>query len=186
MINLCQSRKTSISEDFELYFIPPNFHSHRMRYSTGRSHSHRMRYPTERSHTHSDLAKLIINNKKCFSIDWDKFYQNKEDLHNVLCSFEDQPSLIVLRSETKSKIENEVDIDIDITSLYKFHDDLTDKKLLGTITINEEKKLEEIRDRIEFYNENEFIEIYDDKINKYQELLKEIKELKQLLKESNE
>lgn len=176
MLNLCQNRKNSMSEDFESYFMPPNFHSHRMRHLS------------EISHIHRDPAKYIINkNKKCFGITRDKFYQNKEYIHNVLCSFEDQPYLMVFRSEMKSKIENkvDVDIDVDITSSYKFHNDLTDKKLLGTITIDEEKKLEEIRDRIEFYNENKFIEIYDDKINNYQELLKEIKELKQLLKESN-
>jgi hypothetical protein len=71
----------------------------------------------------------------------------------------------------------------DITTLYNTHDELTDKKVLGTITHEEEVQLEKIRDKLESYsNEENFINFYENKIDNYQELLKQIKELKQILK----
>lgn len=73
--------------------------------------------------------------------------------------------------------------DENLTALYNTHDDLTDKKIIGTITHEEEVQLEKIRDKLESYpNEENFINFYENKIDKYRELLKQIKDLKQLLK----
>lgn len=57
--------------------------------------------------------------------------------------------------------------------LYKTHDKLTDKKLLGTITTEEEKLLEGIRRDIESCDKH-LIDFYQSKIDKYQELLEQI------------
>lgn len=78
-------------------------------------------------------------------------------------------------------VELEGDILCDI--LYKIHDKLTDKKLLGTITVEEEKLLEEIRNDIEFRNGDKHItDLYQRKIDGYKELLKQIKDLKETIK----
>lgn len=72
----------------------------------------------------------------------------------------------------------------DTTNLYNIHDELTDKKILGTITHEEEAQLEKIRNKLEFYpDEKKFIDLYEDKIDKYQELLEQIKDLKKIIKE---
>lgn len=63
--------------------------------------------------------------------------------------------------------------------LFKIHDELTDKKLLGTITTEEEKQLEKIRNDIECYNGDiVLINIYENRIEKIKELLEKIKILK--------
>lgn len=67
--------------------------------------------------------------------------------------------------------------------LYKIHDELTDKKLLGTVTPEEESQLCQIRRKMESNTVNEeFVELYKYKINAYQELLCELKDLKRQLK----
>lgn len=78
-------------------------------------------------------------------------------------------------SKSKTKIH-------DIDFLYEIHDKLTDKKLFKTITREEEEQLEKIRDEIESYNQDkDLINFYEDRIDKYKELLGEIKEIKRLL-----
>jgi len=67
--------------------------------------------------------------------------------------------------------------------LYKIHDELTDKKLLGMITKEEERLLEDIRNDIEFRNgDMRLAEFYQHKIDIYKELLEQIKDLKKIIK----
>lgn len=72
-----------------------------------------------------------------------------------------------------------------IVSLYKIHDKLTDKKLLRTITVEEEKLLEKIRNEIESHNgDRDLTNLYEDRINKYKELLTEIERIEKLLEKN--
>lgn len=57
--------------------------------------------------------------------------------------------------------------------LYKIHDYLTDKKLLKKITSEEEKQLQEVRSALE-YNEQGFMNFYENRIAAYQDLLTEL------------
>jgi len=67
--------------------------------------------------------------------------------------------------------------------LYNAHDELTDKKLLGTITIEEERLLEDIRNDIESHNGyKHLVDFYQRKIDIYKELLEQIKDLKKIIK----
>lgn len=69
-----------------------------------------------------------------------------------------------------------------ISFIYEIHDYLTDKKLLGTITVEEEELFQDIRSIIESFVEDKyFILFYEDKIQKYKEMLKELKKIENLL-----
>lgn len=69
-----------------------------------------------------------------------------------------------------------------IKTLHNLHDELTDKKILGTITLEEEIKLEHIRNELESQDISR-IDFYKTKIDKYQEILNKINELENLLKQ---
>lgn len=63
--------------------------------------------------------------------------------------------------------------------LYKIHDELTDKKLLKTITKVEEKELEKIRDEIESHgNDSSLTRFYKNRVVIYQKILDELERLK--------
>ena len=65
----------------------------------------------------------------------------------------------------------------DIDDLYDIHDKLTDKKILRTITPEEEKKLEELRKKLESQNKD-FIDLYQYHIDVYQGILNKIRLIK--------
>lgn len=60
----------------------------------------------------------------------------------------------------------------DLDVLYKMHDELTDKKILGTIAPGEEDILEQIRNKLD---DKDLIESLNIQIEKYEEMLKKIK-----------
>ncbi|MEA3293966.1 MAG: hypothetical protein U9P81_03175 [Euryarchaeota archaeon] len=80
------------------------------------------------------------------------------------------------------KLEPKYGIEEDIKTLHSLHDELTDKKILGTITLEEEIKLEHIRNELESQDNISRIDFYKTKIDKYQEILNKINELENLLK----
>ncbi len=63
-------------------------------------------------------------------------------------------------------------------SLYKIHDKLTDKKILGTITNEEEAELEKVRLKLESDIEKGFMHFYETQIEKLKELLIQLEEFK--------
>lgn len=67
-------------------------------------------------------------------------------------------------------------------SLYKIHDELTDKKILRTITHEEETELEEVRRKLESSVEKGLINFYETQIKKLKELSGQLEELKSELK----
>ena len=71
-------------------------------------------------------------------------------------------------------------------SLYKIHDKLTDKKILGTITCEEEAELEEVRRKLESSVEKGFINFYETQIEKLNELCYQLEELKKELNNKND
>jgi|GEM_PF-5422165 len=60
--------------------------------------------------------------------------------------------------------------------LYKIHDYLTDRKILKTITTEEERQLQEVRSALES-NEQGLTAFYENKIAGYQKILEEIKNI---------
>lgn len=67
----------------------------------------------------------------------------------------------------------------DLDVIYKMHDELTDKKILGTITPNEEDILEQIRNKLD---DKDLIESLNIQIEQYEEILEKIKLLNAKLK----
>ena len=64
------------------------------------------------------------------------------------------------------------------TSLFDIHDKLTDKKILGTITHEEEAELEKVRLKLESEVERNLINFYGTQIEKLKELLSQLEEFK--------
>ncbi len=63
----------------------------------------------------------------------------------------------------------------DLERLYKIHGELTDKKLMRTITPDEEDILRQIRDKLD---DKDAIECLNKQIEKYEEILEKIKLIK--------
>jgi hypothetical protein len=68
--------------------------------------------------------------------------------------------------------------------LYKKQNELTDKKLLGSITEYEEIQLNKIRAELDSYDKN-IIRFYEDKICRYKALLDELTKIEKEFKKKN-
>ncbi len=68
--------------------------------------------------------------------------------------------------------------DTNLTNLYARHGVLTDKKLLETITAEEERELERVRKVLDSHEQGT-INFYEKKIKGYQGLLTEIEKIKE-------
>lgn len=65
----------------------------------------------------------------------------------------------------------------DMTKLHDIHGKLTDKKILGTITPEEEKELEDVREKLESHNKG-LIYFYKDKIDAYRRIYGKIQSIR--------
>lgn len=90
--------------------------------------------------------------------------------------------VIILKVSSSGEIIRLEDDRLD-NFLYKTHDELTDKKLLGIITKEEERLLEDIRNDIELRNGDiRLADFYQRKIDIYKQLLEQIKDLKKIIR----
>jgi hypothetical protein len=109
---------------------------------------------------------------------------DKEFVNKILQTEEQREVDVPIKIENSEELEfpknDDKNDNIDVNALYNIHDELTNKKLLGILTQQEEIKLEKIRDALESQDKN-LIKFYEKKIEAYEKFLMTLKKCAPLL-----